>query len=715
MSQEVKLTSKAKYEYTLKPIERGYNNRTLYVNIGTAEIKEKPVTEVMKDKLVGGKGFGLKLLWDGTRPETRWDDPDNEIIIAPGPVAGITQYPGSGKSLVVSISPATDLPIDSNVGGYFGPYLKFSGFDALEIQGKADKGMVLFIDGNAGTISLDEIEIDSDDAHVISEKLTTYYAKDNDDKRNVSVVTSGSAAKHSYMGVLNFSFYDVRRQVPRMKQAGRGGIGTVFSDKNIKALVVRFAGTKGDLNNSFDYEKVVRTGLKLHREINRQDEKLFRMRQVGTANIIEVMDQYDLLPVHNFQFGSHPDAKNIYSNVFRDNYLTQGLPDGCWYGCSLACAKTADHFELKTGPYAGHKVTVDGPEYENAAGLGGNMGCFDPHYVLEANFYCDTYGVDTISFATAAAFAMECYERGLITKAHTDGLELRFGHTESALELLHQMSRGEGFGAIVGKGVRRMKAHFATHFGADPEIMQDIGMEVKGLEYSEYMPKESLAQQGGYAMANKGPQHDEAWLIFMDMVNNQIPTFEDKAEALHYFPIFRTWFGLAGFCKLPWNDIFPENNKYQSEPAKIPEHVQNYVNLFSAVTGKTIDMHELMLQSERVYNLQRVFNVRRGYGRRIDDMPPYRALGPVTSEEYESRKDRYDDQLKELFAIDPDKLKTDEKIRMLREHRVKQYDKLVDAVYKRRGWNHDGVPTEAHLLSIGMDLPEVLAVARTNQ
>jgi aldehyde:ferredoxin oxidoreductase len=96
-------------------------------------------------------------------------------------------------------------------------------------------------------------------------------------------------------------------------------------------------------------------------------------------------------------------------------------------------------------------------------------------------------------------------------------------------------------------------------------------------------------------------------------------------------------------------------------------------------------------------------------------MPPYRALGPVTSEEYESRKDRYDDQLKELFAIDPDKLKTDEKIRMLREHRVKQYDKLVDAVYKRRGWNHDGVPTEAHLLSIGMDLPEVLAVARTNQ
>ena len=117
------------------------------------------------------------------------------------------------------------------------------------------------------------------------------------------------------------------------------------------------------------------------------------------------------------------------------------------------------------------------------------------------------------------------------------------------------MSKGEGFGKIAGLGIRRMKKIFIEEYGADPDFLQDIGMEQKGLEYSEYLSKESLAQQGGYGLTNKGPQHDEAWLIFMDMVNNQLPTFEDKAEALHYFPMFRTWFGLMGLCKLPWNDI----------------------------------------------------------------------------------------------------------------------------------------------------------------
>ena len=133
-----------------------------------------------------------------------------------------------------------------------------------------------------------------------------------------------------------------------------------------------------------------------------------------------------------------------------------------------------------------------------------------------------------------------------------------------------------------------MKQIFAEKGWGDPALMNDIGMENKGLEYSQYMSKESLAQQGGYALTNKGPQHDEAWLIFMDMVNNHIPTFENKAEALHYFPMFRTWFGLVGLCKLPWNDVEPENNATTDEPAKVPEHVDNYVTIYKAVTGKTV-------------------------------------------------------------------------------------------------------------------------------
>ena len=699
------------YKYELGKLEKGYTGRTLYINVGENSIKEKPVTDLMKDKFIGGKGFGLYYLWNAVTPQTKWNDPENEIIISSGPIGGITQYPGAGKSLVVSLSPLTGMPIDSNVGGYFGPYLKFAGFDAIELQGKADKDVIIFIDGNAGTITIEEAPDEEIDSHILGEQLTEMYARSEEDKRNIAVVSAGTAAEHTLIGLLNFTFYDVRRKAIRLKQAGRGGIGTVFRDKKIKAIVLRFEGVKGNLNNPADQGKLNRTGIKLHKEIHDFDDKQCRMRQIGTANIIEIMDQYDLLPVHNYKYGAHKDTYKIASNVFKDR-ITQGMVDGCWYGCSLSCAKAVDNFEVKTGPYKGTKVIVDGPEYENAAGLGSNCGIFDPDAVLELNFYCDTYAIDTISFGTLTAFVMECFEHGILNKEITGGLELNFGNADAALELIHQMSRGEGFGKIAGQGVRKMKEIFAREYGADPAFLQDIGMEQKGLEFSEYLPKESLAQQGGYGLTNKGPQHDEAWLIFMDMVNNQIPTFEDKAEALHYFPMFRTWFGLNGLCKLPWNDIIPESNKSSDEPAKIPEHVQNYVDIFNGVTGKNIDKHELIRQSERVYNFQRIFNIRMGYGKRVHDAIPYRAAGPVTVEEYLSREERYDNQLKENVGVDPTGKSTEEKVQIMRRYREDQYQKLTDAVYKRRGWTMDGVPTVEHLKAIGMDLPEVLEVVQ---
>ena len=191
-----------------------------------------------------------------------------------------------------------------------------------------------------------------------------------------------------------------------------------------------------------------------------------------------------------------------------------------------------------------------------------------------------------------------------------------------------------------------------SEYGADRAIMEDIGMEAKGLEFSEYMPKESLAQQGGYGLALKGPQHDEAWLIFLDMVHNFLPTFEQKAEALHWFPLWRTWFGLCGLCKLPWNDVVPADNKQTKEPAKVIQHVEWYTQYFNAVTGKSHTPADLITMSEKVYNFQRILCLKLGYGRREHDAIPYRSMGPVTIDEYESRAERYDKQLKEIHGID---------------------------------------------------------------
>ncbi len=693
--------------------DKGYNNRTLYVNLSSREVREKPVTKQMKDVFIGGRGFGLWYLWNAVTPRTRWNDPENEIVISPGPLAGNTQYPGSGKSLVVTISPQTDIPIDSNVGGYFGALMKFSGFDALEIQGKSDREVIVLIDGQKGVIRIEEAPLEPVDSHVLAEQLTHMYAASEADRRNVSVVSAGAGAEHSLFGCLNFSFYDVRRKCVRLKQAGRGGIGTVLRDKRVKALVCRGPVVKGDMNRAADHETIAKLGIKMHHEIHEYDDQQCHMRRQGTAHLVEIMDAYDLLPVHNFQFGAHPGTKNIASPVW-DKRFTQETVDGCWYGCSMACAKGADGLVLRTGPYKGHVVTVDGPEYETAAGLGSNVGVFDRDWLLELNFYCDTYGVCSITFGTLSAFVMECYERGILDKERTGGLELTWGNAEAQLAMLHQMARGEGFGLIAGQGVHGMKRIFAQRGWGDAAFLNDIGMEVKGLEYSQYMSKESLAQQGGYALTNKGPQHDEAWLIFMDMVNKQIPSFEDKAEALYYFPLFRTWFGLNGLCKLPWNDIEPADNAKTDEPAKVPEHVQNYVDLFTSMTGHKIDRAELIHQSERVYNFQRVFNVRMGKGLREHDTPPYRSVGPVTVEEYESRAERYDKQMREDIGVDPTGLSVQEKIRITRKYREDRYQKLVDAVYKRRGWTANGVPTMAKIKELGIDFPEVVEVVRAH-
>lgn len=712
MRENLRLLHEWDYDWT--PLYRGYTDKVLYINVGSGELKAKPVPLEMKEKFIGGKGYGLRLLWDGTRPDTKWSDPENEIIISSGPIGGITQYSGTGKSLVVSISPQTDSVIDSNVGGFFGPFLKFSGFDALEIQGKSDEDVLVVIDGINHKIQIFQSPDDLNDSHIIAEKLTDLFASDENEKKNIGVVSTGSAADHTLFGMLNFSFYDPRRKKVRLKQAGRGGIGTVFRNKRIRALVCKIPGVKGNLNNVVDLDAIMERGKRFNKEIRDLDDKQCRMRQVGTAHLMEVMNDHDLLPVMNFKYGSHPDAYKIDSYVWTKAF-TQNVPDGCWIGCNMSCSKGVDDFELKTGPYKGAKVIVDGPEYENAAGLGSNCAIFEPGYIIETNFYCDTYGICTITWGTTMAFLMECYENGILNKERTGGLELKFGNADAALELLHRTGRGEGFGLIAGLGVRKMKEMFIARGWGDAGFLNDIAMENKGLEYSQYLSKESLAQQGGYALTNKGPQHDEAWLIFMDMINNHIPTFENKAEALHYFPMFRTWFGLVGLCKLPWNDVEPENNALTDEPAKVPEHVDNYVTIYKAVTGREFDKKRLVEDSERVYNFQRIFNLRRGFGTRIHDRQPYRAAGPVTAEEYESRAERYDKQLREKTGIDPAPLTTAEKMKLLRKYREDQYESLIDAVYKRRGWNRNGVPKIEFLKKIGMDLPELIDVVKHYQ
>lgn len=707
------------FDYKKGETVKGYNDRTLKIElsqqeIGRTRIYSKPVSEKMKDIFIGGKGFCLKLLWDSVRGTekgvpTHWDDSENALCIASGPLGGTPVYPGAGKSIVATISPLTDMPIDSNVGGHFGPFLKFSGYDALEITGKSKEEVIIFIDGvrnlvqifRADCVMPENIKL----SHEISDYLTKHFGKNK--PQDISVVSTGPGAKNSRMGCLNFTWYDQKRKRVRYKQAGRGGTGTVFADKGIKAIVCRWSSVKMNTNQPADIEALKAVSKKHAEEIRKLDKDQNEMSAVGTTHLVEFMNTYDLLPVNNFQFGSHPLAVNLYADVFRAMF-DKGF-DGCWKGCPVACAHGIKNFTLNTGPLKGQKVWVDGPEYETIASLGSNLGIFDPDFVAEMNFYCDTYGIDTISFGVAVAFLFEVLERDLLEVHRKDKF---FGNKYLVASILHGIGRGEkiGLSDVVRRGIKDMKEYFSWFCNA--EILDDIGMESKGLEFSLYITKDSLAQQGGYGFALKGAQHDEAWLIFLDKVLNHMPTFEQKAEALHWFPMWRTWFSLCGLCKLPWNDIVPNDNKYTDEPAKVKKHVEWYADFYSAVVGKKITPDELIFMSEKVYNFQRLFNLRMDFGTSDYDEIPYRAMGPATAEEYESRQEEYDKKFLEKDSIDVSDWSVEERVRIMRMANEYEYKKLKKAVYKRRGWTKNGIPTMATVKRLGIDFPEVLELLK---
>ncbi len=228
-----------RFPFEIKEINKGYSDRMLRIDLDKNEVATHPVTRQMKDLWIGGKGFDLWLMLQEIGKDTKWDSPGNPLCFSSGPLGGATSFPGSGKTIVTSLSPLTHSIMDCNVGGHFGPFLKFAGFDAMTIVGKAEEESIVFIDAMNKTITIDRAPQESIDSHILAEELTEMYSDNDLDKRNISVVSAGRGAQHTRMGVLNFSFWDWRRRVPRLKQAGRGGIGTVFRNKKLKALVIK--------------------------------------------------------------------------------------------------------------------------------------------------------------------------------------------------------------------------------------------------------------------------------------------------------------------------------------------------------------------------------------------------------------------------------------------------------------------------------------------
>ncbi len=708
-------------DYAKRPIQRGYTNRILSVDLTSGSITAPELDTRVRDYFLGGRSLGLYLLHQAITPRTQACDPENPLIIANGPLGGIPQFPGTAKAMAVSLSPLTGIPGVSNFGGHFGAYLKYAGFDALQVTGKATGGIIIVIDSYQGKVTIEDAPAD-DEAFDLEKDIVERFTAAGYEKRHMAFLSTGIGAANTTYGCINSHYYDVTKPVDghkglfRVKQAGRTGIGSVMSDKKIRSVVVLVDHPHGENPyGAADWERVKKAGMKLHKVVRDVDPQSLRMHRKGSAGLISFMskDEYQSLPVRNFQTGSDPRAGLICGKYYEEHLFDHRGMDGCFPGCNLQCTK-GGWVILSSGDHAGRKVWVDGPEYETAAGFGSNLGVWNAEFIMEANWHCDNYGIDTITTAGGMAFLMECFQRGLLTEQDGGGLVLAWGGEASALEFIHRLALGKtSMAQAAGRGIKELAdwvvRRHKERTGEDvrPEI-EKFAMHAKGLPFTFYRTHRSLSMQGSYAAASDiGAHHAAAWLIKADLLG-AFPTFESKARALVNYPRVRLGNDNMGVCKLPWVDVFnPESAARTDADIYInPASQEIYAEFYNGVLGSDLTWEEIFAQTDRDINLQRILNVLR-YGRDTGshDWIPDRAIGPTDDALYEAEIEYNNRDLAQRLGKSPEELNgmtTRRKRELLMECRKAELRKLIDVYYQERGWNSCGIPMPDTLRDLGL-------------
>jgi aldehyde:ferredoxin oxidoreductase len=716
------ITGRGIMKYTQTKLNHGYANRILTIDLGNGAIQAPEIDPAVREYFIGGRALGLYLLHQGMKPGTVPADPENPLIFAPGPLAGIPQFPGTSKCMAVSLSPLTGIPGVSNFGGHFGAYLKYAGFDALEVTGKSERNVMIVIDGFRREVSITDAPA-FDHVFDLEREIVDRFVREGRDKKEIVFLTTGIGALRTTYGCINSHYFDPAKPVDgskglfRTKQAGRTGLGTIMKDKKIGAIVVLANYPHGENPyGAADWEKCKKAGAKLGEVVRVNDPQSLRMYRKGSAGLISFMNkqEYKSLPVKNYQFGTDPEADKICGKFYEEHLFDHRGMDGCFPGCNLRCTK-GGWVTLASGADQGRKVWVDGPEYETAAGFGSNLGIWNPEFIMEANWHCDNYGIDTITVAVTAAFLMECLQRNYLTREDTDGIDLTWGNERAVLQFIHQLAEGQTeFSRQTGKGMLKLvdwtcdRYAWRTGKPAPREELMRFAMQTKGLPFSLYRTHRSLSMQGSYAAASDiGAHHAAAWLIKIDLLG-AFPTMEQKAQALVMYPRVRLGNDNLGLCKLPWVDVFnPESAKMKDTDIYInPASQEIYADFYNGMLGTQMTWQEIFAQTDRDINLQRVMNVM-VYGTQTAryDRIPERAIGPTDTALYDAEQEDNDGELarfleKPLAAIQG--MPAAEKLELLMNFRKGQLQELVQTYYRVRGWNEEGVPTPETLKRIGL-------------
>ena len=598
----------------------GYKGKILRIDLSNETVATESLDEAIAEKYIGGRGIGAYLAYTESVPNLDPFSPESSIYFITGPLQG-TLTPFTPKFVMINKSPLSgSLSRSVCGGGGFGPALKYAGYDMVIIKGTARKPVYLWIDDDTVQIK---------DAHAYWGKTTgeTKAAIREELKDNsVSVASIGTAGEK----LVRFSGIIVDSRA-----AGRGGAGAVMGSKKLKAIAVR--GTKNVYAADIqEFQKLLEDTY----ETIRANPAVPNRIDKGTAGTLAVTYSKGVLPIMNFSTATFDDIEGLMPETVKD---TLYIHNKSCFGCPLPCGKTG---LIKDGPYKG--FVLPGPEYETIGLLGSNCGIGDIRAVAQANYLCNEYGLDTISTGNVIAFAIECYRRGLITVNDTDGLELTFDDAVGLIALIEKIAQRDGFGDLLAEGTKRASEKIGQ--GSDK-----FAMHSKGQGLAAYEPRGLVGMGLVYATATPGANHSYGPTLTPESVElKDMLTHKDKARVVRREQ--------NKYC-LQDSMMFCAFSRFGMDDAR-------RLKFTNAVTGWGYSNEDSINIADRIYTLERLFNVREGFSKENDTLP-WRCLN-------------------EPMPNGPAK------------GNIIPLEGMLTEYYRERGWNKDGIPKKETINKLGL-------------
>jgi aldehyde:ferredoxin oxidoreductase len=594
-----------------------YCGKVLRIDLSAGSISVEPLDVDAAKQFIGGRGLGTWYLTREVSPTVDALSPENKLILATGPLTG-SAAPTGGRYMAVTKSPLTGTVASSNSGGYWGAELKFAGYDMVILEGRSPEPCYV-------AIRDDQVEV-RDAKHLwgklVGEATDALLQEFGDAKARVLAIGPAGERMSPIAAIMN----------DRYRAAGRSGVGAVMGSKNLKAVVVRGSGTVESADDAATSEVLSSLRAKI-REHPVTGEGL---PTYGTAILVNIINECGVYPTENFRKSRFDAAEQTSGEALAEKYLTG--KDVC-YQCPIACGRYCTVDDVEGG----------GPEYETLWAYSADCGVGDLPSVIRANKWCNEYGLDTISAGTTIACAMEMYEVGVLKDEELDGPPLRFGSAEATVEWTRRMGAGEGFGAKLAQGSYRL---------ADGYGVPELSMSVKKQELPAYDPRGIQGHGLEYATSNRGGCHVRGYLIAPEILG--VPekldplSLEGKASWAKLFQDLTAVIDSLGVC------LF----------TSFALNADDYTAVFNAIAGGDRSADEMLEAGDRIWNMERMYNLEAGIGPEQDTLPKRLLTEPIA----EGPAAGY----------------------------VHKLGELLPEYYRERGWDAGGVPTPEKLAALGL-------------